>query len=104
MNLRSPRSEAPVDPAPSVLIADCDHLFVRAATRVLQGRGYEVRNADCRQLEPPPEDLASFSHLVLELAPDGVPRLRMLAGLRSLLGDAVIVVASAYPSLPAAVA
>lgn len=84
-----------------VLISDPDERGAFACAAFLRGAGWRVETAGCPLRFGRSSD-ASLTGIVLELAPDGTPRMELLRDVRKRWGSARIVVATAYPSVSVA--
>lgn len=95
--------ENSVKPRGCVLISDPDELGTFAYAAFLRDAGWLVELSGCplrfdaRSAVPP-------TGIVMELAPEGAPRLELLRDVRGRWGSARIVVATAYPSVGVAAA
>jgi two-component system response regulator RegA len=88
-----------------VVIADTDRTFSASMAASLRNSGCDVELVPCiSRLEATTHAQRDDMTIVMELCPDGVPRLDVLRSTRSRLPEARIVVLTAYPSLRGAVA
>lgn len=84
-----------------VLISDPDEPGAFAYAVSLRNAGWRVETAGC-PLRFGRSSNASLTGIVLELAPDGTPRMELLREVRKRWLNARIVVATAYPSVSVA--